>query len=291
MPSFSIAVDLSHLMSRGTPLNASVMPHLAFAVQSILDRAEVVWKQFASGSRPLPGGRTIHVRSGEYLRSINQRKTGDFSGVVETFLPRADTIEKGAPARDMHDLLASSLKVRISSKTGKRYLIIPFRHSPNANNVMRDNFMPAAVHDWWKTATPSSVRSGYERRPVHSNLVGALKPENAVYRLKGGLLTVPQRRYDWGDRLTADHLRAMKMNESQVRRMQGMYNFRRPGKKGGAAHSQYITFRTMVEGSPGWRVPAREGYWPAKTTANMLQPVAEERFKRAVEADIRGLLP
>jgi hypothetical protein len=281
MPDFRIQIDLSHLMAVGSAFTKDVFPHLAFAVQGVADAVETRWKQFASGMT-MPNGRVINPRSGQYARSIMQRNTGDFSRTVYTELPYAQEIEQGAPRRDMKSLLNSSLKVRVSA-AGRRYLIIPFRHSPNPNNVMRDNAMPAAVHDWWGSAKPSHVLQGLNfKRPSGT---GALDIKTH------GPLMVPAHRYNWGDRLSASTLRALGVRGQAAKRMEGMYNFRSPGKTGGAAHSSYITFRTMTEGGKGWIRPATEGKWPARQVAEIYQPVAEQLFKAAVEEDIRRVVP
>jgi hypothetical protein len=75
-------------------------------------------------------------------------------------------------------------------------------------------------------------------------------------------------------------------------RMAGMVSFRDSTSKsgGGGRHGQYITFRVMVENSPGWKVPAQPGKFPAKTVADLIRPVAEEMFREAVERDIAAAL-
>lgn len=290
MSEFRIAVDLSGLMPQNSPLDRTAFPSLALAVQAVIDRAEGTWKGFASGV-PLPSGKSIGIRSGQYMRSINQRMTGDFAGEVYSNLAYAEVIEKGAPARDMKSLLNSSPKVRISQKTGRRYLIIPFRHDTGA--AMSGNKpMPDSVRQWWEGKVASYVRSGFERRPVHSDMAGNITPEHAVYAIRTHkLMTVPQRRYQWGDRMKAADLEALGASAQQIKRMQGMVNFRRPGQSGGAAHSKYITFRTMSEGSKGWIQPARDGLYPARETATIYRPLAEQLFTAAVAEDIKNLLP
>jgi hypothetical protein len=276
VPAFTISIDLSHLVPGG-PI--SVFPHLALAVQAIADRCEGRWKEYAAGQRPLPNGKRINPRSGEYLRSIMQRRTGDYAAEVYSELPYAQQIEEGAPRRDLKHILSSSLKVRTNARGG-RYLIIPFRHS-HPGNVMRDNPMPESVRDWWADQASSAVMSTY-RRPSGT---GALDIKTRQ------LLTVAGFRYRWGSRLAAADLQAMGITGRSAQRMEGMVNFRRPGHTGGAAHSQYITFRTMTEHSKGWIAPAQAGEWPARTTAETYKPVAEKLFARAVEADILAAMP
>jgi hypothetical protein len=289
MPVFSIAVDLSSLMPANSALNRDAFPSLALAVQMVIDKAEETWKGFASGA-PLPNGKSIGIRSGQYLRSINQRKSGDFSGEVYSELAYADTIERGSPARDMKEVLNSSLKVRVSQKSGKRYLIIPFRH--NTGDAMSGGArMPDAVQAWWQSKVASFVKSQHER-PVHSDINETILPWRIVSDVRTrGILMTPARRYTWGTRLGSADLQALGASAEQTKRMAGMVNFRRPGQTGGAAHSQFITFRTMSEGSPGWRQKARDGLYPARTTADIYRPVAEDLFRAAVEDDIKRLLP
>lgn len=289
MAAFIIAVDLSSLMPANSALNRDAFPSLALAVQMVIDKAEETWKGFASGA-PLPNGKSIGIRSGQYLRSINQRMTGDFAGEIYSEIAYADVIERGAPARDMKEMLNSSLKVRVSQKSGKRYLIIPFRHD-TGNAMSGGNAMPQPIQDWWKDKVASFVRSQHER-PVHSDINETIVPWRIVHdiRTRGTLMT-PARKYVWGSRLKSADLEALGASAQQTKRMAGMVNFRRPGQSGGAAHSSFITFRVMSEGSQGWVQKARDGLYPARTTADIYRPVAEDLFRAAVEDDIKRLMP
>src|SRR4051812_31706910 len=105
---FSIRVDLGHLLPSGSAGDMA-FPNLSHAVVSLVERCEEQWKRYASGEA-LPSGRTIGVRSGQYLRSIQSRMSGPYSGEVYSRLAYAEAIERGTPAWDMRSLLASSLK-------------------------------------------------------------------------------------------------------------------------------------------------------------------------------------
>jgi hypothetical protein len=294
MPTYSISVDLSHLIPAA---RNAVFPALAATVEAVALRAEEQWKRFAAGE-PLPDGRVMNVRSGQYLRSINHRQISQYAVTVESVLAYAEALERGTPAWDMRKLLNSSLKVRISKK-GKRYLIIPFRHD-TGKALSGGNPMPESVHQWWQDKKASFVESQM-RRPVHSDLRGRTpKPNDRVYAtdraeviLNGPLLTVAARKYKWGDRLSKGAAEGLGLSPQQANRAQGMVNFRRPGKSGGAAHSQFITFRVLSENSrPGsWMQKARAGFYPARATADMFRPIAEDLFQKAVEEDIRNMLP
>ena len=265
-------------------MDAATFPNLARAVQIITERAHAMWGAFANGAgsvgnASLPGG-PIRNRTGEYARSIQVRQVGDFAAEVYSNLAYARAIEEGTPARDMKKMLDTSLKVRVSAK-GKRYLIIPFRH--NTPNSVMGNAMPQAVHDWWKDKAPSSIIGTYRR-------VSGTGAHDIKTREK---ITVPGWKYRWGERLTADHLEALGFKGEAARHMKGMVNFRNPGGDGQPAkgsHSQFISFRVMVEGSKGWMMPAQPGKFPARTTADALRPVAQGLFTAAMEADIRRIL-
>jgi hypothetical protein len=219
----------------------------------------------------------IQSRTGEYARSIQVRDTGDFSGEVYSDLAYAQSIEEGAPSRDMKKMLSSSAKVRLTHD-GRRYLIIPFRWN-HPNSVM-GNSMPESVQSWWKGKTPSSISGTYRR----------VSGTGAINFRTSQALTVPGWRYKWGSRLTDSDLEGLGVKGSAAKRMSGMVNFRNPGSSGGASHSKYITFRTMVEGSPGWITKATDGKWPARTVAETLQPIAEKAFRDAMQEDIERIL-
>lgn len=280
MPEFSISVDLGHIMAEGTPITADLFPNLAMAVQAVADRAEARWKAYAAGAA-MPNGKSVGIRSGQYMRSIMQRSLGDFSKEVYSNLPYARVIEEGAPRRDLKELLRSSSKVRISA-AGHRYLIIPFRFG-SPGNVMRDSPMPDSVRDWWIDKKSSSITGQFLR--VSGTGAISIKTRKP--------LTVAARTYSWGDRLSREALTELGMSDAQTKRMQGMVNFRRPSQSGGAAHSKYLTFRIMSERSPAssWISPAQEGKWPARTTADEFRGVADKVFRAAVEADIKAALP
>lgn len=285
-------------MRVGSAFTAAAMPHLALAVQAVADRAEGTWKSFAAGS-PMPNGKTVGNRSGSYLRSIMQRNTGDFSREIYTDLPYAQAIESGTPRRDLKSMLNSSVKVRISA-AGHRYLIIPFRHSANSGNVARDNAMPAAVHAWWQDKKASSIIN--PMREMMEELFKSKFKDEDVYNTRPSgtgaydpatryVLQVKKHDYQWGDRLSRQTLSGLGVHGEAAKRMAGMVHFRQLGKQGGAAHSQYITFRVMSENSKGWIAPAQEGKWPARTTAEIYQPLAEQVFQAAVTEDVRRVMP
>jgi len=271
MSALNISIDLGRLI----PLDSGVdktFPHLAFAVRKITERGQEIWQGYASGAQ-LPGGEVIHSRSGKYLRSIQQKSTGEFSGEVFSDLPYAKGIESGFPARDMKKMLDTSAKTRVSKK-GKRYLIIPFRHGIPGSNFR--SVMPVEVHDMWRGLKSSKV-TGTRFEPSATGALN-IKTRRAMQ--------VARRTYRWGDRMKAERLLSAGVTGRKLRDMTGMVNLKNP--EGG--HSSYMTFRVMVEGSSGWLAKARAGYFPAKSTAERLRPAAEAAFKEAVSRDVQHYL-
>lgn len=288
MPDFRIGVEIGSRIPAISPLTAEVFPTLAAAVRRIAEAALEQWRAYANGA-PLPGGGTIHNRTGEYARSIQLRQIGPFSAEVYSNLSYADTIEDGGPAYDMKRMLDTSLKVRMSKK-GNRYLIIPFRH--NAPGSVLGQQMPGSVYEWWKgpSRQASSITLRYLRPAfIHAYDIGTHQRLKELPRqhMWG---SVPDWRYQWGTRLTAADLSDMGIDGKESKRLKGMVMFRKPGGTGRGAHTQYITFRTMSDRSRGWIRPKQEGKHPARITAEQLQPVAEEAFARAMEEDLRVIL-
>lgn len=280
MSHFRVSVAISSTLQTGSALAASAFPNLAAAVRVITEAAHRKWVEHAQGA-PLPDGRRVNNRTGAYARSIQLRQLNDFSGEVYTELGYADAIENGTPARDLHDMLGSSLKVRLT-KAGKRYLIIPFRYD-RPNSVLGPS-MPQPIYDWWRG--PSIISSAIVS--THTRVSGT-----GAYDIKTRQpLHVPARKYNWGTQLKPETIRQMGLGEDAVKRFANMYRFDRPPEPGarGGGHQQFITFRTMMEGSPGWRVPARPGLNVAQSVADEIRPIAEEAFPRAVEIDIRRML-
>lgn len=273
---FRIAIELD--IPPDAPVDKSVFPKLAEAFDALVNAAHEKWVEYAHG-KPLPSGLVIHPRSGSYARSITVNRLSDFGAEVYSAIPYASAIEAGSPARDLHDLLQTSRKTRVT-KDGKRYLIIPFRWgtpgtASNPRVGFHDNVMPAEVHKRWLSGSYGES----------SRIIG-----HGV-RISGSGHTVRQRIYSWGGRVAQSDLDALgigtdfKGKTYKSHPMAGMVQMRRGGT--GAKHTQYLTFRTMSEGSPGWLVPAIEGRWPARTVAEQIQPVAERVLKEAVAADLR----
>ncbi|GAN83806.1 hypothetical protein F1645_16475 (plasmid) [Novacetimonas hansenii] len=272
----SVLTDLNLL--RGIGDLGGEFPTVAHAVSVLAEQAQDMWKSYANGA-PLPGGGVIRSRTGEYARSINIRRLNAFSAEVYSDLAYARVIEEGCPEYDMKKMLDSSIKVRVS-KAGRRYLIIPFRWG-TPGSVMGNN-MPKSVHGWWKGKRERSHITLHTSRPSGTGIYD-MRTRRRV--------TVDAWKYKWGDRLTGDTLDQLGHGGTKLgARMAGMVNFRKPGGNGGGAHSKYLTFRVMSEGSTGWIRPAQPGKWPARTVSEQMEPAMEEILSKALETDITSLV-
>ena len=251
-------------------VSVEIFPHLAYSVERLAESAQGQWQAFAQGA-PLPDGSRIGARYGGYLRSIQRQMTGAFSAEVYSDSPYAETIEDGAGERDLKRMLDSSMKVRISKK-GKRYLIIPFRWGTPGAVTFGRNVMTQEVYDVMRALRPSRV----VRNTTRESGTGAYDIKTRRPYL------VAAREYRWGGRLTGGSLPGLKTSDP----MHGMVRFNSPQ----GHHGGYLTFRVMSEGSAGWIAPPRPGRHPARTTAEMIRPIAEKVFSEAVRRDVERAL-
>lgn len=271
MPRFPVSVELFIPFSL-LPLEADNLPNLSSAVEAVAAHAQGMWRGYAAGS-PLPDGTVINSRSGRYLGSILTRRNGPFAAEVYSDLPYAKSVEEGTPARDLKKMLDTSFKVRMS-KQGKRYLIIPFRWGTPGTKTFGNNVMPEAIHEAAKEMEASRVKgSGFRESATGAWSVKTRAP-----------IKIGQRAYQWGGRLNKDQISQAGVFGAAAKRMAGMVKFQNPSG-GGSKHTQYLTFRVMVEGSPGWMAKAIAGKHPARTVSEKMLPVAQNIFEAALAKD------
>lgn len=258
MAEFLLKVDLTEAMRRGGGVvNALVLPRLNQAVRAVVQQVQIDWIEAVGRARLWSGEKDA------YIKSIKAEMTGDFSGLVWSDLKLAEQIETGRPERDLKRMLDTSAKVR-TTKKGERYLIIPFRHNTPGNEA-HTPAMPAGVYAVASQLAPSRVTGMGER----------LSGTGAIDIRTRKALTVPQRRYSWGDRLVDAAA------EGGDKRHEGMYRFETT-LPGGKRSSEYLTFRVMKESSKGWVIGPRPGLYLAKGVAEAMQPRAEVAFAAAL---------
>ena len=198
----------------------------------------------------------------KYVESITWKPSGPFSAHVWADYKFAEEIETGRPARDLKAMLQTSNKTRLT-KSGKKYLIIPFRHNVPGNEA-HARAMPPEVY--------AAVSSADFRK---SRVTGKTTRLNA----KGAV--VPQNVYHWGSRLMHEGQKLKEFHTSNP--YDGMVRFNTSSGK--QKSSAYLTFRVMMEGSMKWIVPAKPGAFILQKVVADIEPKAQAAFEKAMEID------
>jgi hypothetical protein len=283
---YQISVDLAPLLNAAGALTQQLMPLVSQAVHAVAEAAQQQW---------IEGVKQASLWSGEkkpYIESITMQMTGPFSAEISSDYALAFEIENGRPAKDLKAMLQTSSKVR-TTKDGRRFMVIPFRHNTPGNDA-HAKAMPPAIYELASAMEKSSV-VGQSQRPAGE--VTEISPTFGMIPAKnqsgnawtaGGKppLMVPRHHYAWGDRLPAGLAPKLSPKHSHDP-YAGMV--RMETSSGGQKSSAYMTFRVMMEGSPKWIVPERPGLKIVEGVANTMQPVAEaalaEAVKRTFQAD------
>lgn len=285
--SYSITFDLGSTLDITAIVNKAVFPLLHQSVNAIGKQTAEDWKEAVYKAKLWSGEKDA------YADSITWRMTGDFSGYVEATYKHAQEIETGRPARDLKKMLDTSMKVR-RTESGKRFLVIPFRHNTPGNGA-HARPMPAAVHMLADQMSKSSV-TGASLRPVGE--VTRLSPKTGMHPSANqtAYLSNPNTKqhsmtakmsYAWGDRLSKAALKASGADAATQKRYAGMVRMD-TSTPGGGKSSAFMTFRIMMEGSKGWIVPAQPGLFLAKKVAEAMQPKADTVFREAIKRTVGG---
>ena len=287
MVQYKISLDLSAIAeAANSAVNEQVFPLLNQAVNAIAQQTRANWMESVHRAKLWSGEKDA------YAGSISMQMTGPFSAVIESDYQHAQAIETGRPPRDLKKMLDTSHKVR-RTKDGRRFLVIPFRHNTPGNDGLGPA-MPQHVYDVASKLIPSKVVGTGLRRAgeITSARIGrGMTPlgENRQRRSPylsdiktRGPVMVTKRNYQWGERLGAG---SMGPNpRGKVDRFAGMVRF--DTSAGGKRYSTYMTFRTMMEGSSGWIIPAKPGLYLAKKVAEEMRPLAEKVFREAVRRSL-----
>lgn len=230
----------------------AIVPAVDYIVEGTAVRAAWQWRSLVAMSAI-----RSEVDKKAYMESITWKRTGTCRAEVSSDYLKASDYEKETKARDLKDALKTSSKVRIvqhGKNSGKRYLIIPFRH--NVKSMPGDMYAKYA-----KQLSMSSVLS-----------VGT--------RASGTGATVPQNLYKWGkdgkdnkDKATFGKLpaglSAKLKGHHKTDIHAGMVRFNTSAGKGKS--SKYLTFRVMGEWSNGWIVGAKPGMFIFKQAEDAAQ--------------------
>jgi hypothetical protein len=261
-----IQFDMGARMEMSKAITAEVMPLMKQAIGAIVQQTAFNWQEAIFRAKLWQGEKDA------YAKAITWKWTGDLSAVVESSYQLDTEIENGRPARDMKKMLGTSLKVRVS-KSGNRFLYIPFRHNTPGHNALAQA-MPVAIHKLAAAMAPSRIVGQGQR--LSGTGASDIKTKKA--------LTVNQNKYQWGDKLPAGLSEKLKPHHKTDIHA-GMYKFEN-NTPGGAKSSSFLTFRTMSEKSKGWIIPPQPGQAIAKGVVEKMQPKAEAAFAEAIRRSI-----
>lgn len=268
MAEFKISVDLSGVLEAlQAQVNDALFPRVTEAVGAIAAQAQKEWKQEILNAK-LWSGEKI-----PYFNSIEMKMTGSYSAVVWSSYTMAEEIETGRPAKDLKKMLDTSLKVR-RTKSGQRYMLIPFRHNTPGNTALATP-MPDDVY--------KIVSSGDFKKSSVTSMGTRMSGTGAMGIKSRQMLTTPQAAYKWGDRLENGLTQKIKPFHANAP-TDGMV--RMQTSSGGQTSSEFLTFRTMKEGSQKWIVPAKPGLQIVSGIATRLQPIADQIIGAAVTKDL-----
>ena len=255
---YTVSFDAASLIAG---MNLQLEKAIAQAVQNTALTTQAAWQQTVLQT---PG--IWQPTKDRYAGSIKvEFDTNGMGARIYSDDPMSTPIERGMPARDLKQMLNTSLKTRVAKggkHAGQRYLIIPFRHS-TPGYTAHGNDMPADVYAKAKELTKSSVT----KMSFRKNQIGVYGFTGAR---AGSKLLVRSRTYNWGGRLGPD----------VPKRFQGMVRFNT--SSGGQQSSSYITFRCMFEDSTGWIIPAKPGRYIVKSISEQAQQMLKTEVTAAI---------
>lgn len=283
MINYSITFDGSAQLELSRGINDKVLPLLSQAVAAIANHTHKSWQQAVLGAK------LWSQEKDAYAKSITWKMTGDFSAEVESDYKYAQEIETGRPARDLKQMLNTSTKVR-RTKDGRRFLVIPIRHGTSGTNK---NPMPMAVQSLAKAMTPSRVIGQGQRLSGEVTNLNRRTGMSPAKRQTPFLSTpnsrkaamVNQAKYQWGGKLAAQALKNAGLSTAEAKRYKGMVKMD-TSTPGGNTSSSYMTFRIMMEGSPGWVVKAQPGKYIVRKVVQDMRPKAEKAFAEAIRRTV-----
>ena len=260
-------------------LGPNVFPVTAAWVERIAGQAQALWRGYEVGA-PLPNGRKLHIRTGEYVRSFYMKKTyhNDLMWEVGNTAPHAAAIEEGSAETDLKEMLLRSLKAK-RARAGHLYMHIPFRHGTPGTTAISygGNELPRSVYQFMLQQRPSHVTAVSERES------GQLASNRLTHQQE----RVARFHYQWGYRLKKQDVAALGVTGGQARRLAGLVHFTHPTN---AHHGQYMTFRTISQRSTGWIRPPQPGFHVAQVVADQMRPLVQEFIPRAFARDIQSVI-
>lgn len=260
-------------------INKQVFPLLNQAVRAVAQATMSQWQQNVYQANLWSGEKDA------YAQSISWKMTGDFTAVVTADYKHAQGIETGRGAYDLKQMLNTSTKVRRTEK-GKRFLVIPMRHSVK-------KLKAAGLYDMAKALEQSMVTGKGIRAAgeiTHLSPSTGMKPSDKQTPYLSSTATkqaqmVPSKSYKWGGSLNSKGMKAAEISAENRKWAQNMYRFTASSGKG--KRSTYLSFRMMMEGSTGWVKPAEPGQNIARDTQQQMAPKATQAFQAAIAKQLK----
>jgi hypothetical protein len=166
------------------------------------------------------------------------------------------------------------------SKTGTRYLRVPFRHftpAQEGGGVSAARARAMMTPDTYKLALAASRGDKSARKRLHQEGTQLSRP----YRIIPGVPAELLRR--------AQHQEGQPGYTWHARTYEGL---RREEQKtpGGSAGSTWLTFRTLTEDSVGWFIPAMSGFHFAQRVMDLVRDPIQKLVGEAARADLADII-
>ena len=291
-----IPEGLQRLLTEGIrPEDASrLFPHTIRRLTELATVGVDIWKNRA---REIPGaeGRPLKLGSAGSPMVRLDRKGYEDSIMLGPYQPQRDgvqveiysdspqarPIENGSTTIDLHAILPYARKAKIS-KSGQRYLRIPFQHATTEPGGSSGSRFQTASNRWGSNVLPPQVVAAM-RKKKPSTVTGTYFERGP--NVKHGMV---QRKFysPHPGRLTPNELRRLGLSPlfPAGRKLVGLM---RTGTQG---HGGYLTIRTLSEANTdGWRVPAYQAQRLSTATARDLQALSSDWFDQAIKADLAAI--
>jgi hypothetical protein len=241
------------------------LPHTAQAVRAAAELVRWAWIELVGMSDLSPREQAAYSAGLSDPRSVIHPYGGDpLAARVVNVAPTAERLELGFPAYHLPERIHWGEVGQMSAK-GRYYLVIPFTHGAYRGHkgpvATQARAMPPSVYRVARTLTQRQHLTAGPSRGA-----GVHAPGMQAY--------VPQ------------YSRNVRPGYAHAARQERMV--RRPGRARG--QSQYLTFRTMTEDSPGWWIPPKPGAHLIGRAERETAAAVQAMIGEGVRADIATLL-
>lgn len=257
--------DLSAILNQLDKMEQGELPYTQEAVKAGTELVQRTWIDYISGHTVTYSGGTFVVRvvTGDYLRSVvnglSYPALGDkLTGEVASLSPHGRIVEDGVKPFDMKQTHLSGAKVKLS-KSGSRYITVPFRHQVPGHGVLA-SAMPKELYNTVKQMAIS-------------------RRNNILREWWTG------KKYTWGDRLPRESSEQKEKPHWTTGKYTGMV------KMAGKPHTSYLTFRRLSEKSKpeAWQHPGVEARPVTQAVVENTRDEIIDLIRMGFEIDILNL--